>query len=120
MTARLVPHCKVPCTRCPWRKDVEPGEFPTSRYEELRSTSEQRPGAEPGIGAPMFACHKTKEGREKACAGWLATVGHRHLGVRLVVAYGWLPAEVLTPGDGWPALFATYAEMAATQAGEER
>ncbi|MFI9630971.1 DUF6283 family protein [Streptomyces sp. NPDC052042] len=88
MTARQVPRCKVPCPRCPWRKDVEPGEFPASRYEELRVTSEQRAGAEPGFGAPLFACHKTKEGREWACAGWLAAVGHRHLGVRLAIAQG--------------------------------
>ncbi|NDK24708.1 hypothetical protein FSY75_09505 [Streptomyces sp. TR1341] len=67
----------------------------------------------------MFACHKTKEGRERACAGWLAAVGHRHIGVRLAVAQGRLPAEVLTPGDGWPELFDSYEEMASVQAGED-
>ncbi|MEC3995225.1 DUF6283 family protein [Actinacidiphila sp. DG2A-62] len=124
MTARCVsgavPYRRRPCGNCPWRKDVEPGEFPASRYEELRVTSEQREGHEPGIGAPLFACHKTPEGREIACAGWLAAVGHRHIGVRLAVAQRRLPPEVLHPGDDWPELFDTYDEMATRQAGDER
>ncbi|WP_203607366.1 DUF6283 family protein [Streptomyces sp. SID11385] len=120
MTAHALPRAERPCKRCPWRKDVPPGEFPASRYEELRVTSEQVPGDEPGLDAPMFACHKTKEGREKACAAWLAAVGHRHIGVRLAVAQGRLPAQALTPGESWPPLFATYEEMATTQAGEDR
>lgn len=119
-TTSAVPHCRRPCKRCPWRKDVDPGEFPASRYEELRVTSEQVPGREPGLDAPLFACHKTPEGREMACAGWLAAVGHRHLGVRLAVIRRQLPPEVLTPGEDWPPLFATYAEMAVAQAGEDR
>ncbi|MYR58330.1 hypothetical protein GTY54_19525 [Streptomyces sp. SID625] len=64
----------------------------------------------------MFACHKTPEGREKACAGWLAAVGHEHVGVRLAVAQRRLPREALTPGDDWPLLFTSYTEMAARQA----
>jgi hypothetical protein len=115
-----VPYQRRPCKRCPWRRDVEPGEFPASRYEELRATSEQREGHEPGIGAPLFACHKTKEGREMACAGWLAAVGHRHIGVRLAIVQRRLPPEVLHPGEDWPELFTTYDEMATRQAGEDR
>ncbi|KQW13723.1 hypothetical protein ASD08_30910 [Streptomyces sp. Root369] len=70
----------------------------------------------------MFACHKTREGREKACAGWLASVGREHVGVRVAVAQGRLPASALTPGAGWPRLFTSFTEMAARQAaprGEE-
>jgi hypothetical protein len=67
----------------------------------------------------LFACHKSVEGRDQACAGWLAAVGHRHLGVRLAVATGRLPGSVLTPGDDWPPLFDTYQEMAASQAAED-
>ncbi|MFJ4703169.1 DUF6283 family protein [Streptomyces sp. NPDC088768] len=78
------------------------------------------PRGRAGPDAPLFACHKTPEGREKACAGWLAAVGHRHLGVRLAVTQGRLPAQALTPGESWPPLFAAYEEMATTQAGEDR
>jgi hypothetical protein len=111
-----MPYCERPCARCPWRRDTPPGEFPAERFERLRSTS-PRPGAdEPDWAAPMFACHKTRQGDERACAGWLATVAHRHLGVRLAVARLLLPGKVLRPGPGWPALFETYAEMEAAQA----
>jgi hypothetical protein len=67
----------------------------------------------------MFACHKSPEGREYACAGWLAAVGHHHLGVRLAVITGRLDAAALEPGADWPALFESFGEMAATQAGGE-
>lgn len=99
--------------------DGRPGQFPACRYEQLENTS-GRPGAEAGLDAPLFACHKTAEGREQACAGWLATVGREHLGVRLAVATGRLPVAALDPGDGWPPLFDTYIEMAATQAAHDQ
>jgi len=110
------PHRRYPCTECPWRKDTRPGQFPAERYAQLACTAEQAPGEEPDFNAPWFACHKTPEGREEACAGWLAAVGHRHLGVRLAVAQDRLPAEALTPGDWWPKLFTTYTDMANRQA----
>lgn len=69
--------------------------------------------------APVFACHMTHEGREQACAGWLAVAGYEHLGVRIAVITDRLPAEALSPGEGWPGLFASYDEMAAAQAGED-
>jgi hypothetical protein len=111
-----VPHRRRPCAECPWRRDTLAGQFPACRYDLLRTTSEQQPGNEPGPTAPLFACHKSPEGREEACAGWLAAVGHRHLGVRLAIIQQRLPAHVIEPDDGWPDLFGTYAEMAAAQA----
>ena len=60
--------------------------------------------------------HKTAEGKDLACAGWLAVEGVDHLGVRLAVITGALPGEALHPGPGWPALFDSFEEMAATQA----
>jgi hypothetical protein len=55
------------------------------------------PGREAPAGAPMFAGHASKEGGEYACAGWLAAVGHEHLGVRLAVAMGRLDPAALSP-----------------------
>jgi hypothetical protein len=65
----------------------------------------------------MFGCHKGEPGTDAdlACAGWLAVAGREHIGVRLAVAFGELPAEVLSPGEGWPELFDSYEEMAETQ-----
>ena len=101
-----------PCIPCPWRRDSDHGEFPPERYEALRATAGSA-GAEVGLTAPIFACHLSTEGHDRACAGWLAICGYEHLGVRLAVATGTLPAEALNPGDGWPELFESYDELAA-------
>lgn len=109
-----LPHMKKPCPECPWRRDTPPGKFPPERYEALRNTS-GRPGNEVGVQAPIFACHMTHEGKDKACAGWLATVGCEHIGIRLAVAMNRLDPDTLRPHAGWPELFDSYDDMAATQ-----
>lgn len=109
-----LPRRTYPCNECPWRRDTPPGMFPPERYEALQQTA-GTPGHEAPLGAPMFACHKTAEGQEQACAGWLATVGIEHIGVRYAIATGRIPGTALQPGDNWPELFNSYDEMAATQ-----
>ncbi len=113
MTCEL-PHIARPCRECPWRKDAQPQKFSAERYEALRATSDQS-----GLGAPIFACHMTKEGRDQACAGWLAVAGTEHLGVRYSVILGRLPAEALRPGPGWPDLHDSYDALVAHQGYEE-
>lgn len=109
-----LPRRRYPCAECPFRRDTRPGMFPACRYEALRETV-GRAGAEAPIGAPMFACHKSPEGHEEACAGWLAVAGVEHLGVRMAVLTGRLEPEDLRPKPGWPELFTTYDEVAAVQ-----
>lgn len=109
---RELPRAVRPCGECPWRRDQPAGRFPACRYEALRNTSADTDGASVPLGAPMFGCHKSPEGAEMACAGWLAVEGHRHVGVRLAVATGQLDPEALHPGEGWPELYASYQEMA--------
>lgn len=65
----------------------------------------------PDFGASMFACHQSKEGREIACAGWMATVGHRHPGVRLALAMKRLDPAALRPGAHWLALHPNYQQV---------
>ncbi|HLJ99534.1 MAG TPA: DUF6283 family protein [Streptosporangiaceae bacterium] len=113
-----LPHRRFPCAECPFRRDTAPGQFPACRYDALQATA-GKPGAEAPMDAPLFACHKSAEGREQACAGWLAVSGYEHLGVRLAIAMGRLPAAVLSPGPDWPALYSSYDEMAAVMAGED-
>ena len=113
MTA--VPRRRYPCAECPFRRDTKPGQFPACRYEALKETA-GRPGAEVPIGAPMFACHKSPEGREEACAGWLAVCAIEHLGVRMAVLTGRIEPEDLRPAEGWPELYGSYDEMAAAMA----
>jgi len=100
----------APCRECPFRVDVSPGKFPVERYELLRDTVGQ-PGAEQPIGAPLFACHLSPDGAETACAGWLATCGHEHLGVRMAVVMGAIPGAALAPQPGWPELHPTYEDV---------
>lgn len=88
--------------------------FGRDRFEALAATS-GGPGREVEVGGPMFACHKSPEGAEEACAGWLAVAGVEHLGVRLAVVQGRLDPEMLTAREGCPALFDSYDEMAETQ-----
>lgn len=65
----------------------------------------------PSFGAPVFACHQSREGEEIVCSGWLASVGDAHPNMRLMVAAGKLDAEVFSPGDDWPALHCSFAEV---------
>ncbi|MGW1989654.1 DUF6283 family protein [Embleya sp. NPDC001921] len=111
-----IPYCTFPCRKCPWKPSTPPGQFTAERYVEMRETSPQHDNDEPDWGAKLFACHKTPLGEERACAGWLASVAHRHLGVRLAVAQGRIPRSVLAPRPDWPALFETYPEMESRQA----
>lgn len=102
-----------PCSQCPYKRSTPPGQFPAQRYEQLRDTVGW-PGAEVPIGGPVFACHMSAEGCDKACAGWLAVCGARHLGMRVKVLDGQLPAAALRRR---PELFDSYDEMAERQAG---
>jgi len=106
-----LPHAQRPCTECPWRRDQPPGRFSPERYETLRDTA-GTPGREVGFQAPVFACHKSTEGHDLVCAGWLAVVGCEHLGIRLAVAMGRLDPETLSIREGWPELYASYDELA--------
>lgn len=108
---------KTPCEQCPWRRDVEPGQFPADRYEELAETTGSA-GEEADLDAPLFGCHKGSPDSPMPCAGWLAAVGYDSLHVRILASRGEIPAEVLRPGDDWPPLFDSFEEMAAYQGGE--
>lgn len=115
-----LPHAVRPCSECPWRLDQPAGRFPACRYDALRDTSAGPRGESAPLGAPLFACHKTAEGREIACAGWLAVEGHRHVGVRLAVATGRLDPATLEPAPDWPPLHGSYAALAAANGAEHQ
>lgn len=105
---------KKPCGSCPWRLDQDARDIPgfdLQMAESLRACSPDERGFGPDFGARMFACHKSREGEEYPCAGWLAAVGGKHPMVRMCVSTGMLPATVLTPGEDWPPIHTSYGEV---------
>ncbi|WP_433235347.1 DUF6283 family protein [Streptosporangium sp. CA-135522] len=115
MSTTEMPRRKFPCGECPWQVSAELGKFPAERYEELRATCQPNAAGVPPLpGTPMFGCHvgDPKTGEDLACAGWLAVEGFEHIGVRLALADGRIPASALQPGHNWPELYPSYEAMA--------
>lgn len=119
------PHRTFPCGPCPIRADNADNpnsQFPAQRWDELsKSVRDPETGREPGLGTPMFGCHKGAPGTDAdlACAGWLAVFGDDHLTVRFALATGRLPASALEPGENWPPLHQTWAEVVANHTSPE-
>lgn len=115
------PHRAFPCDQCPIRADNTDNpeaKFPLERWQALAVTvRDPVTGHEPSLGAPMFGCHKGAPGTndDLACAGWLAQFGADHLGVRLAVVNGRLPATALAPGENWPPLHHTWHDVVREQ-----
>ena len=104
----------LPCPTCPWRLDQDARSIPNFSLdlaEKLAATCPDARNMGPDFGAALFACHQSKVGAEVPCAGWLATVGHRHPSVRLSVSRGELNADRLVPGAHWPALHEGYDQV---------
>jgi hypothetical protein len=102
-----------PCARCPWRTDTDLTDFTDQDMAMLRRAN-GRPGAEAALHAPTVACHLDQPGTAHAwrlCAGWLAVVGHEHLGIRVAEIFGGLPDTALIPGEDWPALYESLEEL---------
>ncbi|MEX5747468.1 DUF6283 family protein [Massilia sp. X63] len=103
-----------PCRACPWREDASARDIPNfdmDLAESLAATCPDERGMGPDFSVSLFACHKSREGKEIACAGWLAMVGHRHPQVRLAVLTKRLTPSTLEPGAGWPALHTNYQQV---------
>lgn len=112
--------CSRPCLSCPWRKD----NARRYRYPNLREYLAGTVPGEPDFGKPvdgdplsalgtMFACHRIPNDNAHLCAGWLAAHGAEHPIVRLGIAWGLIDPAALTPGQDWPDLWGSAAEMLA-------
>lgn len=112
-----MPHQKIPCSECPFRADNTNNaraKFAADRWRALSSTvRDPDTGQEPQFGEAMFACHKgePQTNADLACAGWLATCGDDHLTVRLALCTGRLPPDALVPGNNWPPLHPSWADV---------
>jgi hypothetical protein len=120
-----LPYRRFPCSECPIRADNHDNpdaKFPAERWAALTATvRDPATGRQPMPGDTMFGCHKGEPGTnaDLACAGWLARFGHEHIGVRLAVAQGRLPADALEPGDNWPPLHHTWTSVVQAQTTHE-
>jgi hypothetical protein len=85
---------RVPCRTCPWRVGQHADEIPNFDLELAEglvgTTSDQ-------LGAPIFACHQSREGREVICTGWLWRYGADSIAVRLQMLRGELSPCDLVP-----------------------
>jgi hypothetical protein len=91
-----------PCSECPWRRDQPAGRFPPERYQKLANTAYD-------MSLVQFACHKSLEGREIPCAGFLLKGATHNLGVRLAIYENRYDRGVLSsPVE----LFDSFVEMA--------
>lgn len=97
-----LPAQKRPCANCPWRTDAPPGEFPVERYRRLAASAYDG-------SVVLFACHKSLDGGEVTCAGFLERGALHNMAVRLAYATGRL--EHLDRGGGHR-LHASYKAMA--------
>lgn len=118
-TPATMTYRKIPCKTCPFRADNcddEHSHFPASRWESLVKTVPEGNGGEdvPAAGT-LFSCHNGHHrdaDRPTVCAGWAALYGYRHLGMRLHVHWGTVPAWLLNgPGENWPPLHGSWAEV---------
>lgn len=91
-----------PCAECPWRVDVDPGQFPAERYRLLAATAYD-------LSYRIFACHKSIEGRDAVCAGFLERGADHNLAIRF--AYMRRELELLDRSGGLP-LHPDYRAMA--------
>ena len=66
-----------PCAECPWRLDVAPGQFPPERFTAAA-------GCAHDMAASLFACHKSTEGADVVCAGFLIQGAMHNLSVRMM------------------------------------
>ena len=94
---------KTVCRECPWKRDAAPGKFPPARYAALEATC--RPGGLPGV----FACHLSREGGERACAGFLMVCGADNNRVRFAMMRGAVNLAAITSDAP---LYDSFDEMA--------
>lgn len=89
------------CRECPWLRETPIGRFPVERFVELSDTARQ------GFNG-VFACHKSPDDQEQACAGYLLVAGMNNWTVRLAAIRGRFDlAEISASGP----LYDSYAEM---------
>ena len=98
---------RKPCKNCPWRTDVEKGEFTVDDFRRLAHTAYD-------MDYRIFTCHKSQEDKPMVCAGFLLRGAAHNLTVRL--NYGHACSQVQ---DGGYPLYPNYRAMAVANGVDE-
>jgi hypothetical protein len=119
--AETVEFRTLPCVRCPWRRDANLSLFTDDDFARLLAANAgvivtiNDPAEVYGLlAAPCMVCHKDQVDTAhplRLCAGWLAVVGPHHLGIRIRILTGALPASAVVPGQDWPSLYTNLDEL---------
>lgn len=83
-----------PCKSCPWIVSNTPDTIPN--YDPEKAACLARSCRDDGTS--VMACHKSREGAEFPCAGFIAQVGVDSIGVRLGVTFGQIRLDDYEPG----------------------
>lgn len=115
-----LPHRRFPCAECPVRcdnADNPRSKFPPVRWTELVKTIRDERGFGADIDQSLFGCHEGEPGTgaDLLCAGWAASFGRESARLKIFIALGQLPADVLDPGPKWPELYQDWDEMVESQ-----
>jgi hypothetical protein len=97
-----------PCKSCPFRVDQHAPDIPCFSLElaeGLVNTLSDK------FGAPIMACHQSKDGTDTPCRGWLVRHGWDSIAIRLRMLRGMTAPDELEIGDNWPELHADYHEV---------
>jgi hypothetical protein len=80
-----------PCKHCPWKRSSKAGgeDIPNFDIELMRGLAitappERREHGDKDDFRKIFACHDSREGKECACAGYVARDGRFNLSLRLL------------------------------------
>jgi hypothetical protein len=104
-------HVTRTCAECPWLTASPLGHFAPERYYALaRTCTPGYMGDEGRSMPPVFACHMTSDGKERACAGMLLVCGEDNNMVRLASAQGRCARRDLEAPSG--PLYPSYLAMA--------
>lgn len=107
---------KKPCKNCPWKRSSNPSgsDIPNFSMELMEGLKSTVPDPFNPLETRVFACHDSKEGKDKVCAGYLARGGTDNIHVRLMAMNEEVNIYILAEEASKEDLFDSFNEMLET------
>ena len=104
----------VPCGSCPWRRSnpTDGTAIPGFSLTKMRHDLSRTVGDGDAF-RPIMACHRSREGGDHTCVGYIAREGWSNLAVRLAAIDGRIPINDIDQGCEGLDLFGSFGEMLA-------